>query len=167
MLWDYLNQIKNKRKKIENASSGRKSIHLRLSQLAIREKAQVASMFDGERTLIWGESMFLNMMVQDFTCKAENVVTFVSKEPEKLLEKCKEFQPTILVLTGEPENLPEFLKQIAPGCPDAAIIISSSKPELLPYSKSELEAAHVCAVLKKPFVREDFLDAIQNIKDNK
>ena len=92
---------------------------------------------------------------------------FVSKEPEKLLEKCKEFQPTILVLTGEPENLPEFLKQIAPGCPDAAIIISSSKPELLPYSKSELEAAHVCAVLKKPFVREDFLGAIQNIKDNK
>ena len=132
-----------------------------------QEKAQIASMFDGERTLIWGESMVLNMMVQDFTCKAENVVTFVSKEPEKLLEKCKEFQPTILVLTGEPENLPEFLKQIAPGCPDAAIIISSSKPELLPYSKSELEAAHVCAVLKKPFGREDFLGAIQNIRDNK
>lgn len=126
-----------------------------------------ASLFDRERTLICGDSMFLNIMVKDFTGNAENVEILLSMELEKLLAKCKEFRPTILILTGEPADLLEFSKQIIRECPGAAIVASSKQPEELPYAQSELRNAHVYAVLRKPFAKEDFLTVIQNIRNNK
>lgn len=132
-----------------------------------QEKAMAASLFDRERTLICGDSMFLNIMVKDFTGNAENVEILLSMELEKLLAKCKEFRPTILILTGEPADLLEFSKQIIRECPGAAIVASSKQPEELPYAQSELRNAHVYAVLRKPFAKEDFLTVIQNIRNNK
>lgn len=130
-------------------------------------KAMTASLFDGERTLICGDSMFVNMMVKDFTSGAEHVETLLSMELEKLLAKCKEFRPTILILTGEPADLLEFSKQIIRECPEAAIVASSKQPGELPYAQSELRNAHVYAVLRKPFSKEDFLTVIENIRNDK
>ena len=65
-----------------------------------------------------------------------------------------------LQLTADAEKYPELPERLARECPDAALILSSPKPEAF-------HSAYARAVLRKPFHKEDFLAAIQDIKNSK
>lgn len=125
-----------------------------------QEKAQAAAAFAEERTIICGDAMFSNMTVKSFISGAENVELYLMPDPDSLIAKCREFRPTILVLTADAEKYPELPERLARECPDAALILSSPKPEAF-------HSAYARAVLRKPFHKEDFLAAIQDIKNSK
>ena len=85
----------------------------------------------------------------------------LSTDIPDILEACRQFEPSLLILTSELSNLPELAEQILHRFPRIAIVASSATPSSLPYDKEELARLHIVAVLPKPCGVLHFIKAME------
>ena len=85
----------------------------------------------------------------------------MSTDIPDILDTCRQFEPSLLILTSELSNLPELAEQILHRFPRIAIVASSANPSSLPYDKEELARFHIVAVLPKPCGVLHFIKAME------
>lgn len=115
-----------------------------------------------DRVLLCGASMFLNTFFkEEFLKKVQALEVLLSTDIPDILEACRQFEPSLLILTSELSNLPELAEQILHRFPRIAIVASSANPSSLPYDKEELARFHIVAVLPKPCGVLHFIKAME------
>ena len=121
---------------------------------------EVAALVRDDRVLICGPSRFAIMMEHDRLRDAKEVVEFLSKDPAEIGNKCRETEPSWLLLLYNEPDLAAFARKILEVCPSVRILA----PEALSAGESQLRQAHVMGVAKCSCKIDEFARALRKVK---
>lgn len=125
---------------------------------------EVAALVRDDRVLICGPSRFAIMMEHDRLRDAKEVVEFLSKDPAEIGNKCRETEPSWLLLLYNEPDLAAFARKILEVCPSVMILAVVKAPEALSAGESQLRQAHVMGVAKCSCKIDEFAQALKKVK---